>query len=247
MSIEPFVITGCGRSGTMGMAQLLGSLGVRVSFEEFFSARPFMENDVIRFPEWLEMTETVGEISGLALPYLKWLPKHVGVFHQVRNPVAVIASLMGLRNLHPQSRWLTNIKFNFRHLPDLLPDDDPLTLCMKYWLGWNALIEPYARCRYRAEVIRSPDRFANLLMRLGIDADENRIADVLQDHPPDFNTQPRDTSISWRTIPNGSLKNAVRQQAHKHGYTEGDLLAYCPLGDGCPHCGPVPAPGSPDE
>jgi len=236
-----FVIAACGRSGTMGMADLLNAAGIRASFEDFF--RPvMMARDVADFPKWLEENQLSGEVSGLSPPYLKWLPDEIVIFHQTRNPVAVIASLMGLGNLHPRSHWLPNIRFNFRHLPAMGRDHSPVLLCMRYWLEWNALIEAHAKWQYRVEDIAWNDgvpnygTFGTLLGRLGVDVGK-REANALGSHHLNINSRSRDSSITWRSLPEGGLKSRIYDKAVQYGYTQADLERYCPLGSACPHCG----------
>ncbi len=240
--MKPFVIAACGRSGTMGMASLLSAAGIRVSFEDYF--RTVMPRaDVAEFAGWLQDNNLNGEVSGLSPPYLKWVEPDVTVLHQVRNPVAVIASLMGLRNLYPESHWSQNIRFNFRHLPEMRHSDGPIDLCMKYWHGWNALIEPHAEWQYKIEDIgwddSRPDygEFENLLSRISSGFTE-LAAHALGRHPSGCNSRPRDTSISWRRLPNNDLKSRIRDAAHRYGYTDNDLEGYCPLSNNCPHCAP---------
>jgi len=82
---KPFIITGCGRSGTMLMARLLNAMGIRTSFEEFFTANSPLDG---YFPHWLRDTHTCGEVSSLAVPYLRYddfKSREVVLLHQVRN------------------------------------------------------------------------------------------------------------------------------------------------------------------
>ena len=220
--MNPFVITGCGRSGTMGMARLLLSHGIRTSFEEFFHgcAVPKPQG----YCEWLLSTGTSGEVSGLAPPYLPNLDSGVVVLHQVRNPVAVIASLMGLRHFHPKSHYYANVKFNFRYCREMEPFDDPLTLCMKYWLCWNMMIEPWAACRYRVEDVAG-DEWGRIAARLSSTPLHEPIEQYSQSH----NSSTRDTSIWWSTIPDGNLKTCIRKKAEAYGYTIDDLESYSPI------------------
>lgn len=232
--VKSFVISGCGRSGTMGMAQLLNNAGVPTSFEDFFR-RVMLPNDVARYQTWLETAGVAGEVSGLSPPYLKWLPEEILVMHQVRNPVAVVASLMGLRNLHPGSHWLANIRFNFRYLPEMKHSDEPLVLCLKYWLGWNSLIEPRATYRYCIENVSRVRVLQKIFEQMGV-KETVPLRQVLNQYETTYNSHKRDTSVSWRRIPEGPLKDAVLTKAISYGYTQQELENYCPLGNLCPHC-----------
>lgn len=246
-----FLITGCGRSGTMFTARLFNELGVRTSHEEFFTAYTPL-SAVAKFGGWLERTRTMGEVSGLAAPWVSSLlamprgvPGHgLVVAILVRNPVAVIASLMGLKDYSLQSRPLANIKFNFRHLDAMSHDDEPLTLAMKYWLWWNHLAREQApgTLVYRVEEIhKDQGQYAIKMLRgLGVPTEHEACEEVLEKLGTRLNGGPRDPSVSWRTLPKGELKDAILAAALTYGYTLDDLESYCPLGDGCPHCGLIP-------
>jgi hypothetical protein len=235
---KPFVIAGCGRSGTMGMARLLTSLRVRTSFEEFFSARVCGAGEAQFYPAWLTATTTAGEVSSLAAPYLKHVPEEVAILHQVRNPVAVIASLMGLQTW-TLLRVYPNVKFNFRHVPELGVADKPIVLSMKYWLGWNGLVDAASPAlRYRIEDIDA-GLVRRILGTISADVTDKWIDQVLNGYESTFNRTQRtpEMAVSWRRIPGSPLKEQVLKRAIEYGYTEADLEAYCPFGPDCPHCG----------
>lgn len=258
-----FVITGCGRSGTMGMARLLNQNGIRTSFEEFFHARTTARQVNQELAEWLEQTATMGEVSGFAVPFICNLPTDVVVFHQVRNPVAVIASLMGQKNFHDESLRLPNVKFNLRHSRYIGEQDTPLERCIHYWLDWNGDVSDYVNppvvMQYRIEDLL-PDDPCKVLRTIGenagvtlVDAqaaeamekeEEAKYPDVAASIPPrdlsrydsTCNTGPRDPDVSWASIcdEHPRLAREVKEQAERYGYSEEDLEAYCPLGTDCP-------------
>lgn len=231
--MTPFVIAGCGRSGTMGMAQLLNAIGVRTSFEEFFCAtRTPPERG---FEEWLRRTGTTGEVSGMAAPFLKDREaKDVAVLHQVRNPVGVIASLMGYQTWTDKANW-PNVKFNRRWLPDIGAADDPLTKSMKYWLGWNQMVEDAGPLkRYRAEDV-CPAQLVDLFSRLGARWSVGQVQPVFDRvYTWTINTGPREM-VSWAHIPESKLKNRLRNKAREYGYTEDELTHFCPASCGKPY------------
>lgn len=226
---KPFLITGCGRSGTTFVYRLLNTLGLRVSHEEYFrSTIPFclMERHAAAFADWCHATGVDGEVSGLAPPFLP-VPETT-IIHQLRNPVAVIASLMGLGNLTPDCFGSPNIKLNFRYLAEMHPDDDPLTLSMKYWLGWNRLVEPHAALRYRVESLPLGDVFA-VIDRPAPEMKAITLARA--QYGRHWHTGRRDQGIFWATLPAGELKEQIHEKALEYGYTDDELRVYCP------HCG----------
>ena len=75
-----------------------------------------------------------GDSSWLALPFLDRLPDDVVIYHQVRHPLLVLRSLVGIRMLTKPSQWLDFIE---HHHPSIVKHDDELTRCAAYWLLWN--------------------------------------------------------------------------------------------------------------
>src|SRR5690242_2679693 len=87
LSLQPFVVTGCARSGTTYMSALLSGLGLRIGHEVVFGPR------TRSFDGWQGQH---GDSSWLAAPFLGDLGD-APVFHQVRHPLKVVRSLVGVR------------------------------------------------------------------------------------------------------------------------------------------------------
>lgn len=87
-SIPPFVVTGVGRSGTGYMAALLSSIGFRCGHERVFT--PFLDRAPTR-------GTFSSDSSWLAGPFVRQLPAGTVVLHQVRDPLAVVRSMLGTR------------------------------------------------------------------------------------------------------------------------------------------------------
>jgi hypothetical protein len=233
--MRPFVIAGTGRSGTMGMAMLLNRAGIRTAFEQFFCAREVNALVGSRYPCFLAETGCAGEVSSLAPPYLRHLPTETVILHQVRNPVATLASLMGQWDITGDSiKWWPNIKFNRMYVPETSADDEPLAFYIRYWLRWNEMIEPYAARRYRIEDL-APALWATLLADIGAELTEQTKA-AFAAYATDYNAGKRHLRVTWRAIPKGELKQRLLKKATEYGYTEDELDAYCPCPDTCPHC-----------
>lgn len=222
----PFVITGCGNSGTEYVARLLSTLGVRTAWEEFFiySTKP---GDVAGYLDWLTTTNTCGESSSLAAPYVSKLPPGTLRFHQIRNPVTVIRSLMGRQTFCLKHRRLPNLRFFFRHLPEADHNDDRLVLAMKYWLYWNRLVSDRCRpaLRYRVEVLSDVTTgiLTMLLARLGATWTNGQLTSALEKYGTNFHTGARDYSVTWESLPNGLLKDEIARDAKEYGYSEWEL------------------------
>lgn len=213
--MKPFLITGCGRSGTAYTAKLLTMCGIRTSHEEFFT--PFTPyGDVSDFPQWLVRTHTEGEVSSVAAPVLDALQSSVTIIHQVRNPVSVIRSLMGERQLHDESLFLPGAKMAFRYLPELKCDDPPIVRCMKYWIGWNGLVESQASRRFRVEFALE-DWLSGILFWPSVENINIRLTGSR------YHGGRRDKTVSWQSLPGGFLKEQIEATAARYGYTLEDL------------------------
>jgi hypothetical protein len=83
-----FVVTGTGRSGTAYMARLLSAAGHSCGHEELFT--PHTSGPPA-------FGERQGDSSWLAAPFLPGLPEGCVVLHQVRNPLEVLRSFLGIQ------------------------------------------------------------------------------------------------------------------------------------------------------
>ena len=145
---KSFIITGCARSGTAYTAKLLTAAGVPCSHEGLFSlegagrvATDGWEAAFILFG---------GESSWLAAPLLDELPEDIIIFHQLRNPLHVIRSLMRRRFFHQdRGTWSDHAKYARRWMEqgqsqftqaNIKEHEPPIVRCMKYWVHWNQFV-----------------------------------------------------------------------------------------------------------
>jgi hypothetical protein len=157
------LVTGCGRSGTKYIALVLRRLGLDVQHEA-------MGRDGV--VSWYMAVDAEGVPFGPARQDCEF--EHV--LHQVRHPLAVIASAASFK---PQT-W----EFICAHIPVSMVDPLPLR-CAKYWYYWNLEAERVAHWRYRVEDLTSV--FETLCARLRVRGDTA----VLERVPTDLNTRAR--------------------------------------------------------
>jgi hypothetical protein len=93
--LRPFVVTGTARSGTMFTAAVLAGLGLHVGHEDVFGPRSRS------FDGWHGRH---GDVSWLAAPFLGDVGDAL-VMHQLRHPLRVVRSLVGMRFMADRS-WL---------------------------------------------------------------------------------------------------------------------------------------------
>lgn len=223
-----FIVTGCGRSGTMFLARLFNMLGVRTSHEEFFTAYT-PPRAILDFQVWLRRAKTDGEVSNLACPAVRGIAPEVHRAVLVRNPIAVIASLVGGGEFSPESRYRPNVKFAFRHCPELDHDDSPVVLAMKYWLYWNrlALFAGDAKPFRVEDISRGNGKHAiRMLEYLGVTVDRDECGDLLDKIGERFNGGRRDPAIRWGSLPDCAEKDYIMYDAVGYGYSETEL-EYC--------------------
>ena len=187
------LITGCGRSGTVYVSCLLDELGADVPHET-------MGLDGIA--SWLLAVD-----AGQA-PWgpLRRMFQYRTIVHQVRHPLAAIASAQTFR---PES-W----EYICGHIP--CDVTEPLLLrCGKYWHYWNLKAELTSEWTYRIEEL--PRVFDRLCDTVGVFPDRSRLAAV----PADLNSRKgRYSAITWNDLAelDPELTQKIHAQAMRYGY-----------------------------
>jgi hypothetical protein len=150
--------TGCARSGTNFLANLMTQGGVIMGHETIFGAPGF--------GEWRE--GMIGDVSWLAAPFLQREKKRGAIIIQIiRHPLKQISSLCH-QKVFEDYNFKSNIYSMYKEL--YMPHIRRLSLMDRYiynWLSWNRLIEGYADLIYRLEdLVENP---YELFEDLGID------------------------------------------------------------------------------
>lgn len=118
----PFLITGCGRSGTKWAAELFTTLGFPCGHEEAFS---YDRSGPL----------TAGEASWLAVPHLDALDPSTPLVRVVRNPFAVVKSAVAKGFLadmaDPFSAYVA------LHRPDIAAGQDHLGRVIRWAALWD--------------------------------------------------------------------------------------------------------------
>jgi len=226
-----FLVTGCGRSGTTYIARFLCSLGCKCGHEKLFNPISTQGRLPLPWPDYMP-----GESSWLAVPYLEALPAGTLVLHQVRSPLGVIRSSVRNR-FFDRSQWdktaiqdeqkyreYLHITFIEQHIRGIYTGT-PVEKAMKYWLEWNRLAERAEKIpglrylRYRVEDIQ--ERLGQILDLIGFRCDKAEVSEALARFPSNYNTRgpvEMDSEIQWSTLPEGTLKQELLQQAQRYGY-----------------------------
>jgi len=196
---EVYLITGHPRSGTHYTAKLVRRLGYSASIEG-----RWMGPGTGIVSSWKHAMPGDFRNRLFARPLRQ---DFAGIIHQVRHPLDVIASSITLtgRSVDHIKRYL-DIPEPTRHKAQ------PLTLCMRSWLGWNRLIEAQADWRFQLE--RLPEVFPEFCNRLRL---------PVQDFPDiGKRNMRRHADLTWRDLERAdrALAFEVREMAQRYGYND---------------------------
>lgn len=231
-----FVVTGCARSGTLFMAEALSRLGHPCGHEVLFTP------DTTAVPDF---GAADGDVSWLAAPFVDRLPAGSVVLHQVREPLATVRSLVGMRvfqtrphpgmdlryrlqHLHIRfARPIVNprfVRFAAEHCPEAFEPDDEPSRAATYWTRWNQLIATRAGTRddlvyrrYRVEDL-DDDLLVELDGLLGGDATADRAAAVRAELGTSTHRTRQVDAVALDDLATPSVRAALREAAADFGY-----------------------------
>lgn len=143
-----YLIVGTGRSGTVGGAKLLNSLGIPCGHECIFTNKGFDSKNkknskaAIWCGEKNEFQDLRAESSYMACPFIKDLNPETQIIHLVRNPFDVVASFVyGLKYFQFNKPSNSYENFIYHHLPVLKENLEPIERAVTYYIQWNEMIE----------------------------------------------------------------------------------------------------------
>lgn len=148
------LVTGHPRSGTHFTAKLLRRMGYPTSCE----GKRLRRGQTRFVSSWKHARPGVFEFRFSSVPIETGFGR---VLHQVRHPLAVIASSTTLSHL------TTNHIKKYLDIPEpSIRRHQPLGLCMRSWIGWNRIIEAQADWRFKLEEL--PEVFPEFCRQLDI-------------------------------------------------------------------------------
>lgn len=158
IAFPAIVATGCARSGTSFLANLLTQGGVICNHETYYG--------MPGFGEWRD--GAIAECSWLAVPHLEREKlRGAKIIHIIRHPLKHISSMAHVHTLEDHN-FRANIYSIFKEL--FFPTIRRLRVKDRYllnWIKWNQWAEKYADLTYRLEdLIKNPQE---LFDDLGID------------------------------------------------------------------------------
>lgn len=224
--MRPFVITGCGRSGTNYIAHVLRRTGLSCGHEDVFTTR----SGQVRFSAY------DGDASWMAAPHVPNLPGEVVVFHQVRDPERVIRSWVStglFARFHLEDNLIKHVGKRLLGAPPsgdhgvrcYIKDRAPQVFSEKtaparaarYWIEWNSMVAN-PDLRYRVEDV-DRELLGTMLDLIG-SPNHDRISEALAATPTDVNKRPSRSDASLGDLP-AHLATKVREMAEGYGYSVG--------------------------
>ena len=208
-------------------SKLFSKLGIPCGHESIIDVpRPSVKTSLWRLfdPKYRQL---VADASWPAAAMMDQLPAHSVIFHQVRNPVRVVRSLMGIEFFQrtPGHKLYGYTEYAKQFVPHF---DSPLEQAMAFWLHWNELAQSNtadrAYVRYQLEHLgdgcpETLQLIAEQLSTTSVDA----IAAAVASFPSNVNGRRRDETVSWETLPDGELKSQIAELAGTYGYSQADL------------------------
>ncbi len=161
----------------------------------------------------------IGDASFCAAPFLAGFSGTV--FHQVRNPLAVLCSIIATGFFADPGQYTPHLRLIERSLPGIKRRETPLLKAMYFIVKWNRMCEPVAKMRWRVEALDAPTlrQAAHLA---GFTRSLAECDSVLQTVDRSINRLEqrglRRIQLAWRDIPDSPEKADLVQMATSYGY-----------------------------
>lgn len=203
------LVVGTGRSGTTFTAESLRRSGIAIDHEAVFTELGPRDPG-----------DSQGDVSWMAVPYLDRFQG--AVLHQVREPLAVIDSLLDLGlfagdfsdEIHRP--WRRFLEANFTLSGDALLD------VMRFYVQWNERCEPFADLRIRIE--DQAHLISGFIDRLYpgkgllVEAQISRVSMTINSREERRVSRMRSQGLTWEELPGGGDRDALMAMAGRYGY-----------------------------
>lgn len=192
--IRYLLITGCARSGTHYITQVLNLCGLKLRHERGG------EDGMV---SWLMAAKSGRTPFGPGGNKFQF----VHIFHQVRDPLKSIASICK----EPRESW----EYICKHVPEINIFDPLLVRAAKYYYYWNLMAEKKAEWTYRIEDLENV--FDKMSKILGITLDKTAVDKV----PKNIATRGYTAPLTWadiREVVEPELYRKLIKMAIRYGY-----------------------------
>lgn len=238
MPVRRFIVTGCGRSGTKWAAQALTAAGLPCGHEIVFHPRvrrPMWSRWVPGEASWLAVPY-LGRLGGVTVVHqvrhpldvirslcdIKLFDPGAGrLWYRVPDVRLRRASARLLHRVcQPRSQELPSgvlhsdyARFVHHWCAPVASEVGPLAKSTRYWMIWNALVEPFASLRVRLEDLQP----GSLALHEVIDHLGGGAASAADGVSRTINRRAVSESLTWDDLPL-HLVDDVRAQADRYGY-----------------------------
>jgi len=230
MKIKPnFIIAGCARSGTKYISVVLSKLGIPCSHEAYTTDG--------KKGKWQHKAKVMqklcywGDASWMIAPNIHKFLSNTIVFHQLRNPVHVIRSMMGYHMLGTgRGKYNGRTKYaNYALTAGSIGNGKEIRQCMDYWLHWNDMIRQQLddwplTFQYKVEDLTS-NRLRYIASLLGKTATFNECDEVLKAVSKSTHHRRRAKKVCWSSLPEGMSKDLLKKEANWYGYGLEELMS----------------------
>lgn len=204
--MPPFIVTGCGRSGTAWAARLFTSLGHPCGHERAYS--PWAAGPLDR-----------PDSSWLAVPHLHRLPPSTPIVWVMRDPYRVVQSVMNRGFLaHLDGPYEAYVA---RHRPSITEAPDHLGRAIRWAVLWDENVPSWPHRLLRVDDADDPDlveHTAAVLYATGTRPDPAILRGALKQLGRKVNAGPGTESPTRDVIDAHREGWRVRQRAEHYGY-----------------------------
>lgn len=190
------LITGCCYSGTEYITKFLQASGIDVE-HEYMNSQGCIS--------WLMTARLKSTPWGpLSLNY-----KFDHIFHQVRNPLKVIQSVLNFCPIDIWP-WLCDV------IPEIKRSDSLIVRSAKYWYYWNILAESQAEWTYRIEDFDT--QYVEMGEKLGLEFNEKTLQSISKN--TNKKSKPKEL-LTWKALEDSldaELFIKIRDLAIHYGY-----------------------------
>lgn len=224
-----YIVTSTGRSGTLYVANLLTSLGVRCSHEGVFTNQGIEKAiEILNGFEEIKNSEVsegdnlsvnfheedyVADSSYMSAPFLH-IFENSKIIHIVRNPFKVVSSFVKFGyflNTTPTEQennpsHIAYEQFIYNNIPELSEKMHQIDRAFLYYIKWNQLIEKN-KIDLFCQVEQSENKIKNYLNKDGNHYNNKKC-----------NTRGEVTQVNFSQIKEKFIKNQVKDICEKYGY-----------------------------
>jgi hypothetical protein len=171
--------------------------------------------------------ESVGDYGYLGYPFVvgfyNWKGKAIQgakfehTFHQVRNPLRVIATWMKRTDI--EESW----QFIRKFIPEIQSTDPHIVQCAKYWYYWNKKAEALSEWRYQVEAF--DEVIGEFEFRLGVSLHRKAMLAIAKN----INSwKGKSAPVTWSLLKKKLPVNLyldIQEMAKRYGYSTTDEIA----------------------